>query len=356
MRRIIWIGILLGAACSVLFAGLATTGQVAVAQVEPLPTPAPMVDAACRGCHGEKTDELVLASGEILPLGVDLAQLTVSPHSSAAAHPVPCTSCHVNETRYRYPHEENPAQTLAEFRGNVSDSCQECHYPHTPFHEIEQADYTPPTCVDCHGGHDIAGVESMAESVPANCLACHDDQSTEWVAEFLHPLPGFGVGSAEFAGSMRCAGCHEEKFFTWRDTLHARIVQDVAREVDAVVGDFELEDPDRSFTLDDVSYTIGGRLRQLYMTRTVSDTFEILPAQWNVETQEWVPYHLDDGETNDWLQECSGCHVTGLDSETWTFVEFGVGCESCHGTGAAHAADPENVKPYAEVDDQVCGA
>ena len=48
--------------------------------------------------------------------------------------------------------------------------------------------------------------------------------------------------------------------------------------------------------------------------------------------------------------------MTGLNTEQWSFTEFSVGCESCHGPSAAHAADPKNVKPYTEVDDQVCGA
>ncbi len=73
-------------------------------------------------------------------------------------------------------------------------------------------------------------------------------------------------------------------------------------------------------------------------------------------TGKWEPYHPDDWETRDWRQECGSCHVTGLETQNWTFSEFGVGCESCHGPGEAHAADPENVKPFAEVDDQVCGA
>jgi predicted CXXCH cytochrome family protein len=187
-------------------------------------------------------------------------------------------------------------------------------------------------------------------------MACHEDKSFDWVQDFLTPHPGLGQGAEGYAGSLRCAGCHEDKYFSWRETLHARIVQDPALDPAAVVGDFAVPDPARTFTLADVSYTVGGKWRQLYLTQTVTNTFHILPAQWNVETEEWVPYHPEDWQASDWRQECAGCHVTGLNSEAMTFTEFGVGCESCHGPGEAHAVDPENVKPFAEVDAQVCGA
>ena len=105
-----------------------------------------------------------------------------------------------------------------------------------------------------------------------------------------------------------------------------------------------------------MTYTIGGRWKQIYMTQTVSNTFEILPGQWNVATSDWVPLVFDAGQDSDWLASCAGCHVTGMDAESQTFREFSVGCESCHGPGAAHAADPENIKPFKEADTQVCGA
>jgi predicted CXXCH cytochrome family protein len=106
-----------------------------------------------------------------------------------------------------------------------------------------------------------------------------------------------------------------------------------------------------------VALSIGGRWRQLYLTKPVSDTFRILPSQWIVETQTWETYdYADGGGTDDWLESCGSCDVTGLDQASGTFTEYGIGCESCHGPAAAHAEDPENVKPFAEVDDQVCGA
>ena len=214
--------ILVGAAMGIF----AESPSVSAQTIPPLPTPATLVDTACRGCHGEKTDVLTLPSGETLPLGVDLAALDASPHSSRNEMSIPCSSCHVNDTRYRYPHPETTAQTLHEFTVAVTENCESCHYPHTPFHDTEQTDYTPPTCADCHGSHDIASVEDMAETMPEKCVACHTDQSRDWVEEFLTPRPGFGTGADGYAGSLRCAGCHEEKYFTWRNTRHARIIQD----------------------------------------------------------------------------------------------------------------------------------
>ena len=41
------------------------------------------------------------------------------------------------------------------------------------------------------------------------------------------------------------------------------------------------------------------------------------------------------------VEDCAGCHVTGMDLEKNTFVEPGVGCEACHGPGSWHAALPK---------------
>ncbi len=132
---------------------------------------APPPDVACRGCHGDNDREFTLPSGEVLPLGVDLTELDASPHSSVAlTNPVSCKSCHTGRARYRYPHEENPAQTKHDFTTAVSQNCQDCHYPHTPFHDVEQTEYTPPTCVDCHGSHAIDHAEDIPPACPVTVL------------------------------------------------------------------------------------------------------------------------------------------------------------------------------------------
>ncbi len=135
------------------------------------------------------------------------------------------------------------------------------------------------------------------------------------------------------------------------------MIQDPATTPEAIVANFDQHDPDLTFTKQDVVYTIGSNWKQLYLTRTVEGKLQILPAQWTVATSEWVPYHpTEGGQSPDWLSSCGSCHVTGLDTKTWGATEFGIGCESCHGPSAAHAANPEAVKPFAQVDNQVCGS
>ncbi len=82
----------------------------------------------------------------------------------------------------------------------------------------------------------------------------------------------------------------------------------------------------------------------------------MLPAEWHSQTEAWASYHPDTWNETDWRQSCGTCHITGLDTESWEFTEFGIGCESCHGPAEDHVADPENIKPFAATDDQVCGA
>lgn len=53
-------------------------------------------------------------------------------------------------------------------------------------------------------------------------------------------------------------------------------------------------------------------------------------------------YHEHDWQKRPWLQKCGGCHATGIDLEQDTFLEPGVGCESCHGPGSHHAALPSD--------------
>jgi predicted CXXCH cytochrome family protein len=328
----------------IIFIGVFLWGGQPVYADEPSP------DTACRQCHSDTEQELTLPSGETLPLQVPLDLLDNSPHNTSNETPVTCTNCHRPRVNYQFPHAPNPAQTQQEFVAAMEETCQDCHYPHNPFHP-DESDADLPTCTTCHGSHDIDYVQNIADHMPNACVSCHTDQTAEWAADLIAPRPGLGKPAEGYAGSFRCGGCHEERYLTWRETLHARLIQDPAADPSVVLGDFESDDPDLTFSLDDVVFTIGSRWKQQYLSRDEDGNFFVLPAQWNVATAEWVPYDVDN-----WQQECSGCHVTGLDTETWEFAEFSLGCESCHGPAAEHAANPEKVKPFTEVDDQVCGS
>jgi predicted CXXCH cytochrome family protein len=355
----------------------------------------PPPDLACRGCHGDNQRELTLPSGETLPLLVPLDLLDQSAHSVSSHSGISCSDCHSNDTNYRFPHEpptetDRRAYTLA-----ASQSCESCHYAHNPFHgDLDPATNLSgmemPTCVDCHTAHEVEPFERMVNVMPERCMACHTDEPAGWAAYFFDNRVGFGEGAVGFSGSRRCLGCHEDVYLSWRDTLHAGTIQDARVNPDAIVADFTTDDPQRTIELTDVAYTIGGDWMQRFITVTsgmstadVSTTvditttmgvtataditeampistfeggFYVLPAEWHSETQAWASYHPDTWNETDWRESCGTCHITGLNTESWEFTEFGIGCESCHGPAEDHVADPENVKPFAAIDDQVCGA
>jgi predicted CXXCH cytochrome family protein len=133
-------------------------------------------DTACKLCHVGNEDELVLPSGEVIELGVELDPLMNSVHGVHAESPVYCDDCHASRGAYRYPHEPNPSKDLAEFAADVSENCESCHTTiesHNPGHLLADDDADVPVCSDCHGGHDVAPVEAMASDPIAMCQSCH---------------------------------------------------------------------------------------------------------------------------------------------------------------------------------------
>ncbi|MFG0252711.1 MAG: multiheme c-type cytochrome [Phycisphaerales bacterium JB038] len=75
-------------------------------------------------------------------------------------------------------------------------------------------------------------------------------------------------------------------------------------------------------------------------------------TQWNLLTQEFVPYHA--GEL-DKPFNCGRCHTTGYDEFggnqhglpglIGTWAQDGVRCEACHGPSSEHIGDPFNTPP-----------
>ena len=166
------------------------------------------------------------------------------------------------------------------------------------------------------------------------------------------PISQKASGSdAHYVGSEACKSCHLAAYNGWKKSRMANILLDPHQHPEAVVGDFSKPDPVRTFTLDDVAFTYGGRFKQRYFTKRGADYFP-LPAQWDVAKQKWLPYHVEAGA--DWWEPfygpsnfdrptgptCDGCHSVNYDIRTRQVTEWNVGCEKCHGPGSRHAAHP----------------
>ena len=84
-------------------------------------------------------------------------------------------------------------------------------------------------------------------------------------------------------------------------------------------------------------------------------TETLLPGAWLVAGNGWKKQGWDGWQVPVPLRRCHGCHTVGLDVEQGTFVEPGIGCESCHGPGSWHANTQGIGRIHSSIDAQVCG-
>ena len=149
------------------------------------------------------------------------------------------------------------------------------------------------------------------------------------------PAPEPKVGAAGYAGSKKCAECHDRIYNSWQGTLHAMAFQDARKDPQLIRGDFATPNELRNFKKEDVVFVHGVQWKQRYIDKN----WRIQQAQWNFESKQWGKSPtFGKVEKSDWRKECAQCHVVGFNPETLTWAEDGVGCESCHGPGGRHAA------------------
>jgi hypothetical protein len=190
----------------------------------------------------------------------------------------------------------------------------------------------------------------------------------------------------EFYGVSDCRDCHRDVYDAHSLTRHTMTFMEMedAIEDEVLLADFEAENdvlqitfPDesepRKLTTEDVAYTIGsGRYVQRYLYATEAEEYFVLPVQWNSIAAEWEAYPLADtwpAPEFDFMTQCVGCHVTGLDLEDNDWVDEAVQCEACHGPGSVHVEAADDAgrsiddEEYAAIinsvvvsaDSQVCG-
>ncbi|MBR0670548.1 cytochrome c3 family protein [Neoroseomonas soli] len=186
-----------------------------------------------------------------------------------------------------------------------------------------------------------------------------------------------------FVGSTTCASCHASEAAAWRDSDHARAM--AAATPANVLGDFSgvtatdgrhtasfRREGDRYVIRTDgpggavadftITETFGVDPLQQYLVLFPDGRRQALPWAWDSRPREeggqrWFhlmaqdplpatdPLHWTEREQT-WNFMCASCHSTGLvrgydaatDRYDTTWTEISVGCESCHGPGAAHVA------------------
>lgn len=163
---------------------------------------------------------------------------------------------------------------------------------------------------------------------------------------------------AEYEGLRTCSECHSDVARIHSTTNHNLTLQDVGRNEEAILANFEDEAniplvtfPDnpepRPLTPTDIAYTLGaGKYLQRYLYEVGRNDLQLLPVEWNTVTGAWQPFTLD--ESGDWLsdaydfgQNCAYCHTSGFDTERFRWEDDGVQCESCHGLGSIHAEEAD---------------
>lgn len=247
------------------------------------------------------------------------------------------------------------------------------------------------------------------------CSACHPNQFVGW-SKSLHNAPLKTV--AELGDKIFVNDADSNGVNDFKDGL------DLSTNPNFSV--FGANAPVLSFaggkyfiTIGGVSFEVqrtqggNGLWKQRYHTR-IGRSYYILPVQYNEKTREYVQYNAShwydgsnlprytaaygtdalvvqfgalgatgtNGTQRSWENRCAGCHQTGLvtRAETTTYgtddveeavtgySELNIGCEACHGPGAAHATsrnpgdiiNPDNFKALGvtglRLANQVCGA
>lgn len=197
-----------------------------------------------------------------------------------------------------------------------------------------------------------------------------------------NPFNDVAGAAQQYAGSATCGQCHEQAYAQWQASHHAMAMAEPSR--DTVKGNFgaaplRLAGQEISFSesggnftirLDGangelesfrVAYTFGISPLQQYLVTVGGGRLQALPVVWDTRDDGQGWYHLQPetvGNAGDvlhwtasgqnWNHMCADCHSTavtkGFDAADGTFhtqfAEVSVGCEACHGPGAAHSETP----------------
>jgi len=186
----------------------------------------PISSESCLFCHEKQGLELVLPSGELLPVTVDVDVYNASVHGRIG---ITCQSCHTDIAGY--PHGKVPAQDHRDLALYYTQTCANCHEDQA-MHQVDSVHARvlasgvreAATCVDCHGSHEIQWANQEKHPEVSNtvvvemCSQCHST-ITEKFRTSVH-------GEALYQGDPNvpdCSGCHPAHTIEDPRTLEFRL-------------------------------------------------------------------------------------------------------------------------------------
>lgn len=184
--------------------------------------------------------------------------------------------------------------------------------------------------------------------------------------------------TAAYVDSGTCGECHREAFDAWTGSHHDLAMGEATSET--VLGDFDdttfthfgvtsrfftqngrffvnTEGPAGEMADFELRYTFGVEPLQQYLAPFPGGRLQSLPIAWDTEQGRWFHLYPDEpiapddllhwtGRYQTWNVMCAECHSTNLhknydlerDAYNTVWAEIDVGCQACHGPGAAHVA------------------
>lgn len=179
-----------------------------------------------------------------------------------------------------------------------------------------------------------------------------------------------------YVGSQACADCHVDETEAWSQSHHGLAWTEPSAETivadfdgtsfshDGMTSQFRTQDggffvtvtENDGVTTDYRVHSVAGIAPlQQYLLETDTGRIQSFDVVWDVENRRWFHLYPDQklppddglhwtGPYKTWNARCAECHATGYQrnfsarSQTYrsTQVEFGVGCEACHGPASAH--------------------
>ena len=212
--------------------------------IKAFPHPDKVAKVDCASCHAEAA-----------------SSLAASVHAKASEQP--CLSCH-GDAHAIVP-VKDPKSTV--YAANLPRTCGTCHgdkkfaeQHHLPNVYSEYMDsihgfaltkdglLVAATCSSCHGAHDILAPgnpksRTSRANIPATCGSCHEGIDQQYFAgvhgkalqagnaeapvctncHTAHEIANVRETSFQMKTTATCGNCHEQRYGTYHDSLHAQV-------------------------------------------------------------------------------------------------------------------------------------